>query len=491
MMAFTGPTQRTYDVVIIGAGPNGLAAAVALTEAGLSTLLVEGHAQPGGGMRSMELTLPGFIHDVCSTVHPLGAASPYFRQLQLERHGLEWAHPPAPVAHVLAPGDIVTLERSIDETARQLGRDASAYRSLVEPFVERFPSLIEMILGPLRWPHDPVLFARFGLHALPSMRQLARRFQDGRAEALLAGIAAHAMLPLEKLVTASFALVLGLSGHAVGWPIARGGSRAICAALLSCLKERGGEILTNHPVSSLAQLPNAKAYVFDVTPKQLIAIAGDRLGASYVSRLKRFRYGAGVYKMDWALDGPIPWSDPRCARAATVHLSGDIAAVSHSEAAVARAVVSETPFVLLVQPTLFDPTRAPPGKHIAWAYCHVPSGSDIDMSAAIEAQIERAAPGFKDRILARATMNARQIEQHNPNYVGGDISGGASDLFQLFFRPVVRLDPYATPASDIFICSSSTPPGGGVHGMCGYWAAQSVMAKVFGKKREVGQLERV
>jgi phytoene dehydrogenase-like protein len=430
-------------------------------------------------MRSGELTLPGFVHDVCSTVHPLGAASPYLQSLQLEQYGLSWTYSPAAVAHVLANGETVTLERSIDDTARQLGRDADSYRALAEPFVERFPTLIEMILGPLRWPEDPVLFARFGLHALPSMRQLARRFDDQPAPALLAGIAAHAMLPLEKLVTSSFALVLGLSGHGVGWPMARGGSGAICQALIARLRARGGEIVTGQPVRSLSELPKARAYVLDVTPKQLIAIAGDRLSSSYVSRLKRFRYGAGVYKMDWALSGPIPWRDARCARAATVHLSGDFADVARSEAAVARGGVSDKPFVLLVQPTLFDASRAPAGQHIAWAYCHVPNGSDIDMTAAIEAQIERAAPGFRDLVIGRAAVGPSALEHHNPNYVGGDISGGASDVWQLFFRPMTKIDPYATSADDVFLCSSSTPPGGGVHGMCGYWAARSVLSRVF------------
>ena len=484
-MPFTGPAQREYDVVVVGSGPNGLSAAVALAGAGLGVLVVEGSSAAGGGMRSDELTLPGFVHDVCSTVHPLGVASPFFRQLELERHGLTWIHPTAPVAHVLRDGETLTLERSVDETARQLGRDADAYRRLVEPFVERFPTLIELILAPLRWPTDPMLFARFGLCALPSMRQLAAwRFREERAPALLAGIAAHAMLPLDKLVTASFAMVLGLSGHGMGWPIAQGGSGAICHALLSCLRARGGELVTGQWVRDLSELPKARAYVLDVTPKQLVAMAGARLGKAYVARLQRYRYGAGVYKMDWALRAPIPWRDARCARAGTVHLSGDLAAVSRSESAVARGRLSESPFVLLVQPTLFDPSRAPAGQHIAWAYCHVPSGSHENVAALIESQIEQQAPGFRDLIIGRAAVGPAELEQHNPNYVGGDISGGASDLTQLFFRPVTRLDPYSTPAPDIFICSSSTPPGGGVHGMCGYWAARSVLARAFGRDPE-------
>jgi phytoene dehydrogenase-like protein len=469
--------QKKYDVVIVGAGPNGLCAAIALADAGLQVLVVEAHAAPGGGMRSAELTLPGFVHDVCSTVHPLGAASPYLRSLQLEQYGLSWAHSPAPLVHVLANGETVTLERSVAATAEQMGRDRERYRKLVEPFVERFESLIEMILGPLRWPQEPWLFARFGLHALPSMRHLASGFHDRAAPALLGGIAAHAMLPLDKLVTSSFALVLGLSGHGVGWPIARGGSGAICLALIKRLRARGGEIVCGHKVKSLSELPKARAYVLDVSPKQLISMAGDRLSHTYLSRLRKFRYGSGVYKMDWALSGAIPWRDTRCARAATVHLYGDFADVARSEARVG----SEQPFVLLVQPSLFDASRAPAGQHIAWAYCHVPHGSDIDMSAAIEAQIERAAPGFRDLVLARATVNAVQLEEHNANYVGGDISGGASDWSQLFFRPVAKIDPYATSAPDVFVCSSSTPPGGGVHGMCGYWAARSVLARVFSR----------
>lgn len=480
----TALTSRPkYDVVVVGAGPNGLAAAVALARENLSTLLVEAQDTPGGGARTQELTLPGYHHDVCSTVHPLGAGSPFFNALGLERYGLVWDHSPAALAHVLDEHTVITLERSIEATADQLGRDGPAYRRLIEPYSERFADLGRMILGPLRFPAEPLFLAKFGLQALRSLRGLcAARFREPGTSALLAGIAAHAMLPLSAAATASFGLVLASAGHAVGWPLARGGSRAITDALVGCLREFGGELLLGSPVTSLAQLPSARAYVFDVTPRQLLAICGDRLPSDYRDRLERFRYGAGVYKMDWALSQPIPWRNPACARASTVHLAGTLDEVDAAEAAVHVGKVAEHPFVLLVQPSLFDATRAPSGKHIAWAYCHVPHGDPVDASRAIEAQIERFAPGFKDCVLARATRNAHEVERHNSNYIGGDINGGISDLGQLFFRPVARVDPYATPTSNIFICSSSTPPGGGVHGMCGYWAARSVLSRVFGRR---------
>lgn len=478
-----GLSRTQYDAVIVGSGPNGLSAAVALARAGLGVLVVEAQSAAGGGMRSDALTLPGFTHDVCSSVHPLGIGSPFFRGLELERHGLTWIHPAAPLAHVMDDGRAITLERSIAETAQQLGRDAAAYRALLEPFVARFDTLMEMVLGPLRWPQAPLLLAQFGWQAIRSMQGLAARFTEPHAGALLAGIAAHAMLPLDAWVTASFALVLGTAGHAVGWPIARGGSQGIADALESAFRERGGEFALDWRVGSLDELPRAKAYVFDVTPKQLLAIAGARLPGSYKRRLARYRYAPGVYKMDWALAGPIPWKDPTCARSATVHLSGDLARIQAGQAAVHQGRFSDRPFVLLGQPTLFDPTRAPAGKHTAWAYCHVPHGASLDASATIERQIERFAPGFRDLVLARRTQNAIELEQYNPNYVGGDISGGMSDLTQLFFRPVARIDPYSTPAKDIFVCSSSTPPGGGVHGMCGYWAAVSALTRVFGIAR--------
>jgi phytoene dehydrogenase-like protein len=475
-------SRPRHDVVVVGSGPNGLAAAVATARAGVSTLVIEAKDTPGGGTRTRELTLPGFQHDVCSTVHPLGLASPWFRALGLDQLGLDWVQPSAPLAHVLPDGHAVLLERSIDDTTAQLASsDALAYRRLLGPYVERFDELLAMILGPLKLvPQAPLLLARFGLDALRSLRGLARwTFRGDAAPALLAGIAAHAMVPLDDLATASFALVLASSAHAVGWPLARGGSRAITDALITRLREAGGELVTGTPVRTWRELPPARAYLFDVTPRQLLAIAGGRLPADYRARLGRFRYGPGVFKIDWALRGPVPWRDPRCARAATVHLSGALDDITRAEQAAHRGALVDRPFTLFVQPTLFDPARAPAGQHIAWAYCHVPHGDVVDRTQAIEAHVESVAPGFRDLVLARSTMNAREVEAYNANYIGGDINGGLSDLRQLFFRPLPRLDPYATPAPDIFLCSSSTPPGGGVHGMCGYWAARSALARVF------------
>lgn len=474
--------RAEYDAVIVGAGPNGLTAAVELARAGLSTLVVEAGQTPGGGCRTGELTAPGFHHDHCATVHPLGAASPLFRRFGLERHGLEWVHSPALLAHILPDGEVATLERTVDAAAAQLGVDGEAYRDLVGPFVERFGDLYPMVLGPLRFPKYPILMARFGLRALRSMRGLAdSMFERPATRALLAGIAAHAMVPLESLATASFALVLAIAGHAHGWPVARGGSQEIIHALLAVLREHGGELELGHQVASIHELPRARAYLFDVTPRQLLTIAGDRLPAGYRRRLTGFRYGPGVYKLDWALRAPIPWTNPDAARAATVHLSGTLPDIADATRAVHAGTLAEYPFTLLVQPSLFDPTRAPPGMHTAWAYCHVPHGSTVDASAAIEAHIERYAPGFRDLVIARTTKNAVEMERYNNNYVGGDINGGFAELSQLFFRPVARYDPYSTPARDIYLCSSSTPPGGGVHGMCGHWAARSALRRVFGR----------
>jgi phytoene dehydrogenase-like protein len=480
--------SSTYDAVVVGAGPNGLSAAICLAREGLSVLVMEAESTAGGGCRSEQSTLPGFVHDPCSTVHPLGMSSPFFRSLALERHGLEWIEPPACVAHLLADGTAVLMERSLAATAEQLGRDGEEYVRLLGPFVRSFERLMAMILGPLRMPADPLLLARFGWTALQSLQHVARqRFHDAAAPALLAGIAAHAMLPLDRAATTSFALVLGAAAHAVGWPLAKGGSQAITDALLASLRRFGAEIALGERVTMRARLPPARAYLFDVTPRQLLGILGDTMPERYARRLARFRYGPGVFKLDWALDGPIPWSDPRCSTAGTVHLSGSLADVSAAEAAVHGGRMADRPFTLLVQPSLFDPSRAPAGSHTAWAYCHVPHASDQDASSAIEAHVERFAPGFRKLIRARHGKNARDMQRFNQNYVGGDINGGLADLGQLLFRPVTRLDPYATAVDDVFLCSSSTPPGGGVHGMCGYWAAQSVLRKRF---RDVERQDR-
>lgn len=471
--------KRDYDAIVVGSGPNGLAAACTLASEGYSVLVVEGDEHPGGGTRSAELTLPGIVHDRCSAVHPTAIASPIFRKLALEQYGLRWVQPSAPLVHVRADGSALVMERSLHDTARALGRDGEAYEKLMEPFVRRFDTWIEMVLGPLRPPRAPLLFAHFGLHAMRSVRGLARtRFVEPDAPALLGGISAHAMVPLTAPVSAAFGLMLGVTAHAAGWPVAQGGSQAIANALLACLRAHGGEIVCGTPVRSLDQLPSARVYLLSVTPDQLGAIAGDRLSATYRRRIARFRYGPGVFKMDWALHGPIPWRDPACLRAATVHLSGDLSRLIASEEAMRRGGIAELPFVLLAQPSLFDSTRAPNGMHTVWAYCHVPNGSALDATEQIERHIGLFAPGFRERIAARHTANAQDKQHENPNYVGGDINGGISDLTQLFFRPVARVDPYSTPSPDLFICSSSTPPGGGVHGMCGYWAARSALARL-------------
>lgn len=468
-----------YDVVVVGSGPNGLTAAIVLAQQGLAVCLLEAAQTAGGGTRSSELTVPGFIHDECSAVHPLGIGSPFFKTLALERYGLQWVQSPSPLAHVMTDGSAVLLERSLDETVRGLGVDGPAYHRLLRPFVDEFDPLIEMLLAPLKFPRRPFLMGRFGLKALRSMEGLARStFKEARASAMLAGIAAHAMIPLDQWATASFGLVLAAAGHAVGWPIARGGSQAIANALLAHFKSLGGELVLGQKVIRLDALPTADVTMFDVGPRQLLSIAGDALPASYHRKVNRFRYGPGAYKVDWALNAPIPWKDPACGRAVTVHLAGTMGDIVAAQKAVNQGALPERPFVLLGQPSIVDDTRAPKGMHTVWAYCHVPNGSPIDATKAIEAQIERYAPGFKDCVVARHTRSALALEAHNPNNVGGDINGGLSDLPQLFFRPVLRADPYSTPNPGIFLCSSSTPPGGGVHGMCGYWAARSALNRL-------------
>jgi phytoene dehydrogenase-like protein len=469
-------TRRRYDAVVVGSGPNGLAAAIRLAGQGRSVLVVEASDVIGGGVRSGELTLPGFVHDVCSAIHPMALASPFFRTLPLTDHGLQWIQPDAPLAHPLDDGTAVILERSVDATADGLGQDAPAYRSLMGPYVEAWTKLERELLGPLRLPRHPVALARFGLSAIRSAASLGRaRFHTDRGRALFAGLAAHSILPLERAATAAFGLVLGIAGHAVGWPLPRGGSRRLSEALASFLRSLGGEIVTGTDVKSVGELPPARTTLLDVTPRQVMRLAGDRLPAGYRRRLGRYRYGAAAFKLDYALDGPIPWKAAACARAGTVHLGATFDEILASESAVGAGRVSDRPFVLLAQQSLFDDTRAPAGKHTAWAYCHVPNGSTVDMTDRVEAQIERFAPGFRSRVLARHVFTPARFEAHNANLVGGDINGGAQDLGQLFTRPVARLVPYSTPLKGLYICSSSTPPGGGVHGMCGYFAAEAAL----------------
>jgi len=468
-----------YDAIVIGSGPNGLSAAIVLAQAGRSVLVVEAEQTIGGGTRSSELTLSGFVHDVCSAVHPLAIASPFFRTLPLERYGLEWIQPGYPLAHPLDDGSAVVLDRSIETTSRALGEDAQAYRRLMAPLVANWNYLQAELLGPLRFPRHPLALARFGRHALRSASGLARSiFRTERARALLAGLAAHSILPLEQLSTAAIGLVLGIVGHVAGWPIPRGGSQRIANSLACHLRSLGGEIVTNWRVESIDELPHARVVLCDVTPRGLLRIAGHRFSNGYRRALQRYRYGAGAYKVDWALRGPIPWRAAECAQAATVHLGGTLSEIASAESAPWKGKHAERPFVLLAQPSLFDPSRAPAGRHTAWTYCHVPNGSNFDMTERIENQIERFAPGFKDLILARCAWPPAVLEQHNANLVGGDISGGATDLRQMFWRPTRWL--YTTPVKGLYICSSSSPPGGGVHGMCGYAAALRSLADTKG-----------
>ena len=467
--------------MLVGSGPNGLAAAITLASAGHSVLVCEAKDSVGGGMRSAELTLPGFVHDVCSAIHPLAIASPFFRQLPLDQFGLEWIYPTYPLAHPLDDGSAVILFRSVDETAGNLDKaDASAYQKMMTPFIRESNFLFPDILAPLKWPQHPWLFADFARYAVQSASVLLRKkFSGQRARALLAGLAAHSMLPLERRITAGVGLVLGIAGHAYGWPFPRGSAGSIAEALGSLAKSLGVEFRLNYRVSKMSELPVSKVVLFDLTPHQILEIAGSEFPANYRRRIKKYRYGQGVFKLDLALSGPIPFRSAECRQAGTVHIGGNWEEIANAEREVWQGKHPEKPFVLLAQHSLFDASRAPEGKHTAWAYCHVPTGSNRDMCEKIENQVERFAPGFRDLILARYKMTALDFEKYNPNYVGGDINGGVQDWRQLFTRPVWRFDPYSTPNRRLFICSSSTPPGGGIHGMCGYHAAKSALKKVF------------
>lgn len=468
-----------YDAVVVGSGPNGLAAAILLQQNGLSVLLIEGKETIGGGLRSAELTLPGYLHDICSAIHPLAVASPYFETLPLAAHGLEYLYPEIAAAHPFDNGSAAVLKHSVDETAALLGVDQQAYKNLLHPIVNDWPSIAPDILGPLHFPKHPLLMARFGLAALRSAVSVAGRFKTDEAKGLFAGMAAHAMQPLTGLSTAAIALVLMTAGHLKGWPVPKGGSKQISNALASYFISLGGKIETNTYIKSLDQLPSSNVVLFDVTPKQLLQIAGHKFSNIYKWQLQRYRYGMGVFKVDWALDEPIPFTAEECRKAGTVHIGNSLAEITVSEQQTWDGGHPEKPFVLLAQPSLFDPSRAPEGKYTAWAYCHVPNGSTVDMTGAIEKQVERFAPGFRDVILAKHVMNTAQIEEYNPNYIGGDINGGVIDLRQLFTRPALRWSPYKTSARGMYICSSSTPPGGGVHGMCGYHAAKRALKDAF------------
>jgi phytoene dehydrogenase-like protein len=473
---FHGDPRMSGKACVIGAGPNGLAAAIVLAQAGLQVDVMEAESTPGGAARTLELTLPGFQHDFGSAIFPLGAGSPFFSSLSLKNHGLEWIHSPAALAHPLDDGTAVMLERDLDETSDSLGIDGRVWDKLMRPFVKHWAEFASEVLRPVSFiPRHPWLMARFGMVALQSARAVARRFRNERTRALFAGLAAHSFLSLDEPLSAAFAILMAVPAHAVGWPIPRGGAQSLTNALCGFLSTLGSKVKTSSPVRDLAALANYDLLLCDLTPRQLLKVGGQKLSRSYKRRLGKYRYGAGVFKVDYALNAPIPWKAPDCLRAATVHLGGSFEEIADSERTVRMGEHPDRPFVLLAQPSLFDSSRAPVGKHTAWAYCHVPNGSKVSMLEKLEDQIERFAPGFHQCILARRAFSPADLENMDANLVGGDIGGGTMDIRQFLFRPTRR--HYATSARDIYICSSCTPPGGGVHGMCGYHAAKVALRR--------------
>ncbi len=472
--------RKEYDAVVVGSGPNGLAAAITLQRAGLSVLVLESRKTTGGGLRTKELTLPGFRHDVCSAIHPLAAGSPFFNTLPLEKFGLNYIYPSVSLAHPLESGETAILTRSLSVTAGLLNEDQQHYTKLISPLVRNWNHLAPEFLDELHIPKHPFSFIQFGLNAIQPAAFAAGKWKTETGRALWAGLAAHSILPLEKMATSAIALVLAAAGHVKGWPVPEGGSQSIADALTAYFIAIGGKVETGYHVKSLSQLPSSSIVMFDITPRQLLEISGNKLSKTYQWQLKRFRYGMGVFKIDWALDGPVPFRDESARMAGTIHLGNTFEEIKASENATWRGKHPDKPFVLLAQQSRHDPSRAPHGKQTLWGYCHVPNGSEKDMTEVIEKQVERFAPGFRDRILARHVMNTRQMEAYNPNYIGGDINGGALDILQLFTRPALRWSPYRTSAKGLYLCSSSTPPGGGVHGMCGYRAAVRALKDIFG-----------
>ncbi len=475
-------SRGAHDAIVVGSGPNGLAGAITLAQAGLSVIVYEAKETIGGGLRTRELTMPGLRHDVCAAIHPLALVSPFFRTLNLAAHGLQWIESPIALTHPLDDGTAVALHRSLEKTAAGMGPDAKAYTRLMAPLVRNYEGIIKDTLKPLGFPSHPFVMARFGLKAIRSAMSLAdATFSDVRAKAIFAGNSAHSILPLEQRSSAAFGLMLGMLGHSVGWPMAQGGSEAISTALASVFKSLGGTIEVNSPVLSLTDLPKAKIILCDVSPLQLAAMGTGVFDQEFRKRLESHKYGPGVFKVDWALETPVPWTAEVCHRSATVHVGGTMEEIAQSEAEVWRGVAPEKPFVLFAQQSIFDPSRSSGTLHTGWGYCHVPNGCVEDMTDRIEAQIERFAPGFRDRVTAISVMKPAQMELYNPNYVGGDIAGGIQSFQELFLKPLDQWGPYTTPVDGLYICSSSMPPGAGVHGMCGHLAAKSALKEVLGR----------